>query len=49
MSLNYKGQSLFIDNTSVKSIAKKILPPFMFILTKKLKIILKLFIIILKK
>ena len=49
MSLNYKGQNLFIDNISIKGIAIKILHLFMYILTKKLKIILKLFIIILKK
>ena len=43
MSLIYKGQNLFIDNTSIKSIIKKILLHFMFILTNKLKIIIKHF------
>ena len=43
MSLNYKGQNLFIDNISIKGIQIKILHLFIYILTKKLKIILKLF------
>ena len=34
MSLNYKGQNLFIDNISIKSIAKKTLLHFIYILTK---------------
>ena len=47
MSLNYKGQNLHIDTPS-KVLRRKILLLFMYILTKKLKTILKLLIIVSK-
>ena len=37
MSLNYKGQNLFVDNTSVKSIAKNNITPFYVYSHKKIK------------
>ena len=37
MSLNYKGQNLFIDNTSIKGIAKKNITPFYVYSYKKIK------------
>ena len=49
MSLNYKGQNLFIDNISIKGIANKNITPFYLYSYKKLKIILKIFIVTLKK
>ena len=49
MSLIYKGQNLFIDNTSIKSIAKNNITPFYVYSYKKLEIIFKLFLIFLKE
>ena len=37
MSLNYKGQNLFVDNTSVKSIAKNNITPFYVYSYKKMR------------
>ena len=37
MSLIYKGQSLFVDNTSVKSIAKNNITPFYVYSYKKIR------------
>ena len=37
MNLNYKGKNLFIDNTSVKSIAKKNITPFYVYSYKKIR------------
>jgi len=37
MSLNYKGQNLFIDNTSIKGIANKNITPFYVYSYKKIK------------
>ena len=37
MSLIYKGQNLFVDNTSVKSIAKKNITPFYVYSYKKIR------------
>ena len=37
MSLNYKGQNLFVDNTSVKGIAKNNITPFYVYSYKKIK------------
>ena len=37
MSLNYKGQNLFIDNTSIKVIARKNITPFYVYSYKKIK------------
>ena len=37
MSLNYKGQNLFIDNTSIKGIADKNITPFYVYSYKKIK------------
>ncbi len=37
MSLNYKGQNLFVDNTSIKSIAKNNITPFYIYSYKKIK------------
>ena len=37
MSLNYKGQNLYIDNTSIKSIARKNTTPFYVYSYKKIK------------
>ena len=37
MNLNYKGQNLFVDNTSVKSIAKNNITPFYVYSHKKIK------------
>ena len=50
MSFNYKNQSFFINNISIKSVAKNNTTPFfIFTHTKKLEIILRIFLIILKK
>ncbi len=37
MSLNYKGQNLFVDNTSIKSIAKNNITPFYVYSYKKIR------------
>ena len=37
MSFNYKGQNLFIDNTSIKSIAKNNITPFYIYSYKKIR------------
>ena len=37
MSLNYKGQNLFIDNISIKGIANKNITPFYLYSYKKIK------------
>ena len=37
MSINYKSGNLFVDNTSIKSIAKKNLTPFYVYSYKKIK------------
>ena len=37
MNLNYKGQNLFVDNTSVKSIAKNNITPFYLYSYKKIR------------
>ena len=37
MSLNYKSQNLFVDNTSIKSIAKNNITPFYVYSYKKIK------------
>ena len=37
MNLNYKGQNLFVDNVSVKSIAKSNITPFYLYSYKKIK------------
>ena len=37
MNLNYKGQSLFVDNTSVKSVAKNNTTPFYIYSYKKIR------------
>ena len=37
MSLNYKGQNLFIENTSIKSIVRKNNTPFYLYSYKKIK------------
>ena len=37
MNLNYKGQNLFVDNTSIKSIAKNNITPFYVYSYKKIR------------
>ncbi len=43
MSLNYKGQNLFVDNTSIKSIAKNNITPFYVYSYKKIRSNFKIF------
>ena len=37
MSLNYRGQNLFVDNTSIKSITKNNITPFYVYSYEKIK------------
>ena len=48
MSLNYKGQNLFIENISIKGIASKYITPFYVYSYKKLKDNFEIFTIVLK-
>ena len=49
MSLIYKGQNLFIDNTSVMNVAKNNITPFYIYSYKKIRDNFETFLIILKE